>query len=76
MQTKIVQALICHNCDDLSKFAFIRKEDFETLSNRPGLFFFSPGKKLLTLFVDQGWLDKRNTTFEALVQDPSVCGGS
>ena len=40
-------------------------------TNRTVIFFFSPGKTLLTLFVVQEWLDKRNTTF-----DPSACGGS
>ncbi len=39
-----------------AKFAFIWKEGFGPLSNSPVLFLFSPGKKLLSLFLFQKWL--------------------
>lgn len=39
-------------------------------------FSFSPGKKLLTLFVVQGCLTRGIRRFDARVQDPPVCGVS
>ncbi len=39
-----------------SKFNFIWKEDFGSLSNSPIIFLLSPGKMLLAMFLFQKWL--------------------
>jgi len=42
----------------------------------PVLLLLSPGMTLLTLSLVQEWLDMRNATFVAYVQDSSALSGS